>query len=82
MAPDATIVGYQWQEGRWTAKPALEFRGVSDRSDERPRRAAFDSGRLGPRQGLDRPIDSLFMSDGFLPGTVHCWVIRNDGRWA
>ncbi len=29
-------------------------------------------------QGLDRPINSLFLSDGFTPGTVH-WVIRNDG---
>lgn len=29
-------------------------------------------------QGLDRPINSLFISDGFAPGTVH-WVIRNDG---
>ena len=29
-------------------------------------------------QGLDRPINSLFMSDGFEPGTVH-WSIRRDG---
>jgi hypothetical protein len=29
-------------------------------------------------QGLDRKLNSLFMSDGFEPGTVH-WLIRNDG---
>ncbi len=30
-APDATIVGCQWTEGRWPDKRALEFRNVSDR---------------------------------------------------
>ncbi|HEV2668135.1 MAG TPA: LamG domain-containing protein, partial [Blastocatellia bacterium] len=29
-------------------------------------------------QGLDRKLNSLFMSDGFAPGTIH-WLIRNDG---
>jgi hypothetical protein len=29
-------------------------------------------------QGLDRKLNSVFMSDGFEPGTVH-WLIRNDG---
>jgi hypothetical protein len=29
-------------------------------------------------QGLDRKLNSLFMSDGFEPGTIH-WLIRNDG---
>src|SRR5204863_5148165 len=29
-------------------------------------------------QGLDRKLNSLFMSDGLVPGTVH-WLIRNDG---
>ena len=29
-------------------------------------------------KGLDRQINSLFMCDGFEPGTVH-WLIRNDG---
>lgn len=78
--PDATIVGCQWQEGRWPTKPALEFRGVSDRvrlsvpgTSESLTLAAWV--RV---QGLDRPINSLFMSDGFAPGTVH-WVLRNDG---
>ncbi len=78
--PDATIVGCQWQEGRWTAKPALEFRGVSDRvrlsvpgTSESVTLAAWV--RV---QGLDRQINSLFMSDGFEAGTIH-WVIRADG---
>lgn len=78
--PDATIVGCQWQEGRWATKPALEFRGVSDRVRLSVPKAG-DSLTLATWvrvQGLDREINSLFMSDGFAPGTVH-WVIRNDG---
>ncbi len=78
--PDATIVGCQWQEGRWATKPALEFRGVSDRVRLSVPNAG-DSLTLAAWvrvQGLDREINSLFMSDGFAPGTVH-WVIRNDG---
>ena len=78
--PDATIVGCQWQDGRWASKPALDFRGVSDRvrlnvpgTCESVTLAAWV--RV---QGLDRPINSLFMSDGFDAGTVH-WVIRSDG---
>lgn len=78
--PDATIVGCQWQQGRWATKPGLEFRGVSDRVRLGVPRTC-DSLTLAAWvrvQGLDRPINSLFMSDGFAPGTVH-WVIRNDG---
>ena len=78
--PDATIVGCQWQEGRWATKPALEFRGVSDRvrvSVPGPCESLTLAAWVRV-QGLDRPINSLFMSDGFVPGTVH-WVIRNDG---
>lgn len=78
--PDAAIVGCQWLDGRWATKPALEFRGVSDRvrlnvpgtSD------AVTFAAWVRVQGLDRPINSLFMSDGFAPGTLH-WVIRHDG---
>jgi len=79
-APDATIVGCQWVEGRWPDKRALEFRGVSDRvrlsvpgEHESLTLAAWV--RV---QGLDRQISSLFMSDGFVAGTVH-WSIRQDG---
>lgn len=80
IAPDATIVGCQWIEGRWPDKQALEFRGVSDRvrlsvSGE------YESLTLAVWvrvQGLDRKFNSLFMCDGFEWGTVH-WLIRNDG---
>lgn len=78
--PDAAIVGCQWLEGRWATKPALEFRGVSDRLRLNiPGKA--DSVTLAAWvrvQGLDRQINSLFMSDGFAQGTLH-WVIRHDG---
>jgi hypothetical protein len=80
LAVDATIVGCHWIEGRWPDKRGLEFGGVSDRV------------RLGVPgeyesltlvawvrvQGLDRRVNSLFMSDGFEPGTLH-WLILNDG---
>lgn len=79
-APDATIVGCQWAEGRWPDKRALEFRSVSDRVRlEVP--GEFESLTLVAWvrvQGLDRQINSLFMSDGFEAGTVH-WSIRRDG---
>ncbi len=79
-AADATIVGCEWREGRWATKPALEFRGVSDRVRlDVP--GTFESATLAAWvrvQGLDRQINSLFMSDGFAPGTLH-WVIRGDG---
>ncbi len=79
-ATDATIVGCQWVEGRWTAKSALEFRNVNDRV-RMTVPGEFESLTLATWvrvQGLDRKINSLFMSDGFKPGTLH-WVIRNDG---
>ncbi len=79
-APDATIVGCQWTEGRWPDKRALEFRGVSDRVRlEVP--GTFDALTFTVWlrvQGLDRQINSLFMSDGFEAGTVH-WSLRQDG---
>lgn len=78
--PDATIVGCEWRDGRWATKPALEFRGVSDRVRVNIP-GDLESMTLAAWvrvQGLDRTINSLFMSDGFLPGTLH-WVIRHDG---
>ncbi|MBN8249880.1 MAG: LamG domain-containing protein, partial [Verrucomicrobia bacterium] len=75
-----TIVGCEWRDGRWATKPALEFRGLSDRVRlQIP--GEFESVTLAAWvrvQGLDRQINSLFMSDGFLPGTIH-WVVRQDG---
>jgi hypothetical protein len=78
--PDATIVGCQRGEGRWREKQALEFQSVNDRV-----RVAvpgeFDALTLSAWvrvKGLDRKFNSLFMCDGFEPGTIH-WLIRNDG---
>ncbi len=79
-APDATIVGCQWVEGRWPDKRALEFRNVSDRV-RLSVPGEYESLTLAAWvrvQGLDRQINSLFMSDGFEAGTVH-WSIRQDG---
>lgn len=77
---DATIVGCEWREGRWATKPALDFQSLSDRVRmDIP--GALDSVTFAAWvrvQGLDRQINSLFMSDGFRPGTLH-WVIRHDG---
>ena len=78
--PDGTIVGCQWVEGRWPTKPALEFRGVSDRV-RLSVPGEFESLTLAAWvriHGLDRQFNSLFMCDGFDAGTLH-WLIRKDG---
>ena len=78
--PEATIIGCQRAEGRWREKQALEFQSVNDRV----RLAVpgdFDALTLSAWvcvKGLDRQFNSLFMCDGFEPGTIH-WLIRNDG---
>lgn len=79
-APDATVVGGQWSDGRWPGKRALEFQSMNDRV-RLSVPGEFDSVTLvvwARVQGLDRKINSLFMSDGFVSGTVH-WSIRDDG---
>jgi hypothetical protein len=73
-------VGCQRTEGRWPEKGALEFQSVSDRvrlTVPGEFRALTLTAWVCVK-GLDRKINSLFMSDGFEPGTVH-WVIRRDG---
>jgi len=79
-APDATIVGCQWAEGRWSDKHALEFRSMNDRIrlDVPGEYESLTLAAWVRVQGLDRQINSLFMSDGFEAGTVH-WSIRQDG---
>jgi hypothetical protein len=77
---DATVVGGQWVEGRWPEKKALEFQSVSDRVRLNVA-GEFDALTFSAWvrvQGLDRKLNSLFMCDGFDPGTVH-WLIRRDG---
>ena len=79
-ASDGTIVGCQWNEGRWPDKKALEFRNVNDRVriDVPGEHESLTLAAWVRVQGLDRQINSLYMSDGFEPGTVH-WSIRHDG---
>jgi hypothetical protein len=77
---DGAIVGCQWIEGRWSDKRALEFRNVNDRV-RLSVPGEFEAVTVAAWvrvQGLDRKLNSLFMSDGFEPGTIH-WLIRNDG---
>lgn len=77
---DATVVGCRWTQGRWPGKRAIEFQSVNDRVRlNLP--GEFDALTLSAWvrvSGLDRELNSLFMSDGFEPGTIH-WLIRNDG---
>jgi len=79
-ARDGTIVGCQWTEGRWPDKHALEFRSVNDRVrlDVPGEHQSLTLAAWVRVQGLDRQINSLFMSDGFEAGTVH-WSTRHDG---
>jgi len=77
---DATIVGCQRAEGRWREKQALEFHSVNDRV-RLTVPGEFEALTLSAWvcvKGLDRQFNSLFMCDGFEPGTIH-WLIRNDG---
>jgi hypothetical protein len=79
-APDATIVGCQVTEGRWPGKRALEYRSMSDRVRLNVP-GEFQALTLAVWvnvKGLDRQFNSLFMCDGFDPGTLH-WQIRNNG---
>ncbi|MFM1944396.1 MAG: hypothetical protein RI897_3378 [Verrucomicrobiota bacterium] len=77
---EGVIVGCVRSRGRWREKQALEFQSVNDRV----RLAVpgeFDSLTVSAWVcilGLDRQFNSLFMCDGFAPGTIH-WLIRHDG---
>jgi len=77
---EGTIVGCQWTDGRWPDKQALEFRSVNDRVrfDVPGEYESLTLAAWVRVQGLDRQINSLFMSDGFEAGTVH-WSVRQDG---
>ena len=77
---DATMVGCHWTEGRWPEKRALEFQSVNDRMRVVVP-GEFQSLTLSAWlcvKGLDRKVNSLFMSDGFAAQTIH-WLIRRDG---
>jgi hypothetical protein len=77
---DGAIVGCHWIQGRWSDKRALEFRNVNDRVrlSVPGEFEALTVAAWVRVQGLDRKLNSLFMSDGFEHGTIH-WLIRNDG---
>ncbi len=80
LTEDGIIVGCQPAQGRWREKKALEFQSVNDRvrlAVPNEFRAMTLSAWVCLK-GLDRDFNSLFMSDGFDPGTVH-WLIRGDG---
>jgi hypothetical protein len=77
---DGVIVGCRPAQGRWREKQALEFQSVNDRvrlAVPNEFRAMTLSAWICLK-ALDREFNSLFMSDGFDPGTVH-WLIRGDG---
>jgi hypothetical protein len=76
----ATIIGCRWNEGRWPSKSALEFQSVNDRVRMHVpgQYEALTLTAWLRVQGLDRKFNSLFMSEGFEPKTLH-WLIRNDG---
>ncbi len=80
LTEDGISVGCQPAQGRWREKKALEFQSVNDRvrlAVPNEFRAMTLSAWVCLK-GLDRDFNSLFMSDGFDPGTVH-WLIRGDG---
>lgn len=80
LVQEAIIVGCARAEGRWREKLALEFQSVNDRV-RLALSGEFNALTLSAWvcvKGLERQFNSLFMSDGFDPGTVH-WLIRNDG---
>lgn len=77
---EATVVGCAHGDGRWREKRALEFQSLNDRA-RLVVPGELDSLTLAAWvrvSGLDRQFNSLFMCDGFEPGSVH-WLIRNDG---
>lgn len=78
---DAAIVGCAPVPGRWQTKGALEFYGVSSRVLLHVP-GEFKSLTLAAWvrvDSLDNNYNSLFMSDGFVPGAAH-WQILYKGQ--
>jgi hypothetical protein len=78
---DASIVGTSWTEGRFQGKRALDFRNVSDRvrisvPGETKALTMAMSVRVN---GLNKPHNSLLMSDGWGEYKVH-WQILKEGE--
>ena len=78
---DGSIVGGAWTEGRWPGKRALDFRNVSDRVRLAiPGETKALTLSVWVRvNGLDRTLNSLFMSEGWGDRKVH-WQITHDGK--
>jgi hypothetical protein len=77
---EGVIVGCARTQGRWREKQALEFQSVNDRvrMGVPGEHASLTLSAWVCVLGLDRQFNSLFMCDGFAPGTIH-WLIRHDG---
>jgi hypothetical protein len=78
---DGSIVGASWTTGRWQEKRALDFRNVSDRVRlSAPAEAKALTMAMWVRiNGLDRSLNSLFMSEGWGDRKIH-WQITHEGR--
>ena len=73
------IVGCRWSEGRWAGKSSLEFKGTGDRVRiQIPGEHANFSLMAWVRiDGFDRDLNSLMLSDNWVPGGVHWQFTRN-----
>ncbi|MBI1371650.1 MAG: hypothetical protein GC159_02650 [Phycisphaera sp.] len=80
-APDASIIGAQWTEGRWPGKSALEFKRTSDRVRITVP-GTYDSMTFAAWvrfDGFDRQWNSLMLTDGWKRGDPH-WQVSWDGE--
>lgn len=75
-----TIVGCGWTEGRWPEKRAMAFRTISDRVllEIPGKHSVFTLLAWVRIRGLDRPYNSIFMSNGWRQGATH-WQFTRDG---
>ncbi len=78
---DGSIVGASWTAGRWPEKRALEFRNVSDRVrlGIAGETKALTMGVWMRVNGLDRSLNSIFMSESWGDRKVH-WQITREGK--
>jgi len=78
---DGSIVGASWTTGRWPEKRALEFRNVSDRVrlSVAGETKALTMAVWMRVNGLDRSLNSIFMSEGWGDRKVH-WQITREGH--
>jgi anti-sigma factor RsiW len=75
------IVGCRWSEGRWIGKGSLEFKGAGDRvriqiPGEHDEFSLMAWVRI---DGFDRDLNSLMLSDNWVPGGVH-WQFTRKGE--